>query len=1161
MDNLLQHGVLRLDGAPEGQDARILALMAREAWETARSPMLHVVLDDARLYTLKSLWHFFAPDIHVITIPAWDCLPYDRVSPNQDVIAERVRAFVELASLAERKGPTIIVTPVNAASQRIPALKYFAGSLFILKKGGRLNRDKLQEFLVNQGYQRSDTVREPGEFAIRGSIIDLYPAGFELPVRIDCFDDEIETIRNFDPQEQISLETIDELTLTPATEIILSQENIGNFRARYREYFGAQQGNDPLFEAISEGHRYPGMEHWLPLFYAETQTLFDAVPERTPVVFDHQLEAAYHERMGQVIDFYNARMQVAEAKDKNSVAGNYKAIAPTLLYLLESDWQNALARPVRRLLSPFHSDASGGIDCGAKQAPNLAAQAASSPTASYDALKANLQQWASDGKKSVIACYSEGSLERVRQLCTEHAIPHDGVIAQGENFKALKTGIIYFCILPLEHGFVAPDLALITEQDFLGDRLTRPAKRRRRSENVLTNVSDLNVGDLIVHVEHGVGKFDGLVTLTIGEVAHDCVRILYADNDKLFIPVESLDVLSRFGSDQNTTPLDRLGGAGWQARKARVKKRLLEMAEGLIAIAAKRKTAEAPEISIPDGSYHEFTARFPYQETDDQERAINDVLTDLHQGNVMDRLVCGDVGFGKTEVAMRAAFVAAMAGLQVAVVVPTTLLARQHYANFVKRFAGFPLKIGQISRMVTTKEANRVRDLMAQGQMDIVIGTHSLLSANTKFQNLGLMIIDEEQNFGVKQKEKLKEMRENVHVLTLTATPIPRTLQLSMAGIRELSIIATPPVDRLAVRTSVMPFDPVIIREAIMREYYRGGQCFYVCPRLSDLDDAQKMLAELVPEIRTIQAHGQMSATELDERMTAFYEGQYHLLLATNIIESGLDIPNANTLIVHRSDMFGLSQLYQVRGRIGRSKRRGYAYFTYKDDKMLSESAKQRLHVISTLDTLGAGFQLASYDMDIRGPGNLLGEEQSGHIKEVGVELYQQMLEEAVQAVRSGQGLDAASLDTEWTPTINLGLPVLIPDAYVPDLPVRMSLYRRLASMAEQEDLDRFAIEVVDRFGPMPDEVKNLLDIISIKQMCKKAGVEKIEAGPKGAVITFRKNTFGNVEKLLAYMHKQMGTMKLRPDQKLTYLRAWDDLAVRVKGVQALAQDLAGLAA
>ena len=1137
MSDNLQHGTFRLDGAPEGQDARVLAQMAKTAWETSRAPLLHVVRDDTRLYTLRELYAFFAPDIRLISIPAWDCLPYDRVSPSQDIITERVKAFVALSD-DKWEGPTIIMAPLNAVTQRIPSLDNFSQADFNLRSGGKIHREKLQKFLIDQGYVRADTVREPGEYAIRGSIIDLYPAGYENPVRIDCFDDEIETIKTFDPMEQTSIEAIDSLNLTPMSEIILSQENITRFRAKYRELFGAQTKDDTLFEAISEGHRYPGMEHWLPLFYEKTQTIFEIVPDRTPLVFDPQIEAVYHERMGQVIDFYNARIAVAETKNKTTAA-NYKAIAPTLLYLLESDWQNGTSRPVRRILSPFPGDGEGGIDCGAKQAPNLAAQ----PEKSYELLQANIIEWKNKKKRIVLACYSEGSLERVRNLCKEHDVKIDKV---------------EFIILSLEHGFIAPDLALITEQDFLGDRLTRAVKRKRRKENVLTNVSDLNVGDLIVHSEHGVGKFDGLITLEVDGVAHDCVRIIYADNDKLFIPVESLDVLSRFGSDMNTTALDRLGGAGWQARKAKVKKRLLEMAEGLIEIAAKRKTAAAPEIAIPDGSYNEFTARFPYQETEDQERSISDVLNDLHQGTVMDRLVCGDVGFGKTEVAMRAAFVAAMAGLQVAVVVPTTLLARQHYANFTKRFAGFPLRIAQLSRMVTAKEASKSRELLAAGQVDIVIGTHSILSKQVRFNDLGLLIIDEEQNFGVKQKEALKALRENVHVLTLTATPIPRTLQLAMTGIRDLSLITTPPVDRLAVRTAVMPFDPVIIREAIMREYYRGGQCFYVCPRLSDLEDAQKMLAELVPEIRTVQAHGQMSATELDERMTAFYEGQYHLLLATNIIESGLDIPNANTLIVHRSDLFGLSQLYQIRGRIGRSKKRGYAYFTYKDDKLLTETAKQRLHVISTLDTLGAGFQLASYDMDIRGAGNLLGEEQSGHIKEVGVELYQQMLEEAVHAVRTGQGIEEA-FDNDWTPTINLGTPVLIPDKYVADLPVRLSLYRRLASMTEQEDIDRFAIEMVDRFGPMPDEVKNLLDIITIKQLCKKAGIEKIDAGPKGAVLTFRKNQFSAVDKLIQYAQKQMGTVKLRPDQKLAYLRAWDDVAIRMKGVRGLAQDLADM--
>jgi transcription-repair coupling factor (superfamily II helicase) len=1148
MINSLQHGTIRIDGAPEGQDARIVASLAISAWESIRSPILHLVRDDERLHTMQILLSYFAPNVTQIVIPAWDCIPYDRVSPNQDILAARAKAFATLARADAINGPTVILSPLNAVVQRMPPLSMFSDANFVLQTGKSFDRGALLVFLEGQGYNRVGTVHEMGEFAVRGSIIDMYPADAALPVRIDCFGDDIEAIKSFDPVEQTTVETIDQVDLTPTYEILLTKENIARFRSRYRELFGAVHTDDTLFDSISSGYRAAGMEHWLPLFFEKTETLFDWLPERTPLVMDDQLGSVYNDRMAQIVDFYNARAEQEKPANKKSINTGpvYHPVPPPLFFLNEKEWREATNRLIVRELLPFQIGLEEGVLHGdAKQAPQLSVQGQQSPSAIYEVLKANLAEWRNAKKKVVLACYSEGSKERIKQLCLDHEVPVAG---------------IEFTVLPLEHGFIAPDLALLTEQDLLGDRLTRSPKRKRRAENIIMSASELVVGDFVVHIEHGIGKFDGLVTMTVDGAAHDCVCLLYADNDKLFVPVENLDVLSRFGSEHSSAQVDRLGGAGWQARKARFKKRLLEMAEGLIALAAKRSMSETPEISIPEGSYQEFCARFPYQETDDQERSIADVLADLHSDKAMDRLVCGDVGFGKTEVAMRAAFVAAMAGLQVAVVVPTTLLARQHSANFIKRFKGFPIKIAQLSRMVTANEATQTRDWLAKGQVDIVIGTHALLAEKTKFQNLGLMIIDEEQNFGVKQKEKLKEMRENVHVLTLTATPIPRTLQMAMSGIRDLSLMATPPVDRLAVRTSVLPFDPLIVREAIMREFHRGGQIFYVCPRLSDMDDVQKMLTELVPEIKLVQAHGQMSATELDERMTAFYEGQYHLLLATNIIESGLDIPNANTLIVHRSDLLGLSQLYQIRGRIGRSKARGYAYFTYKDENLLTESAKQRLHVISTLDTLGAGFQLASYDMDIRGAGNLLGEEQSGHIKEVGVELYQQMLQEALENVKAGDK-NIEALDNSWSPTINLGLTVLIPEAYVTDLPVRLGLYRRLASLDEPAAIDAFAVELVDRFGPYPIEVKNLLDVMMIKHLCKQAGVERIDAGPKGAVLSFRKNQFASVDKLLAYMHKQMGTVKLRPDQKLTYLRAWDDLAIRMQGVRALAHDLADMVA
>ncbi|MCD8497817.1 MAG: transcription-repair coupling factor [Alphaproteobacteria bacterium] len=672
----------------------------------------------------------------------------------------------------------------------------------------------------------------------------------------------------------------------------------------------------------------------------------------------------------------------------------------------------------------------------------------------------------------------------------------------------------------------------------------------------------MDEGDLVVHVDHGIGRFVALETVKAAGVMHDCLKLEYAGGDKLFIPVENLEVLSRFGSDEaGTVQLDKLGGAGWQARKARVKKNLMEIADHLLGIAAARQLKKAPKLDVSADIYNQFAARFPYAETDDQERAIVDTLSSLAGEYPMDRLICGDVGFGKTEVAIRAAYVAAMSGAQVALIVPTTLLARQHYQNFAARFTGTSIRIGQLSRMVTTTEANKTKDGIADGSVNIVIGTHALLAKGIKFAHLGLVIVDEEQKFGVKQKEKLKELQENVHVLTLSATPIPRTLQMSLTGVKEMSLITTPPVDRLAIRTFVMPYDPMIIREAILREHYRGGQSFYVCPRISDMEDLEKELKELVPEVKVITAHGQLSPEDLDERMTAFYEGAFDVLLATNIIESGIDIPTANTMIVHRSDMFGLAQLYQIRGRIGRSKLRAYAYLTYQPGQKLTDQAMKRLEVMETLDTLGSGFQLASHDMDIRGAGNLLGEQQSGHIKEVGVELYQQMLEEAVAAARHGVNIgDLATIEESWSPNINVGASVLIPENYVEDLGLRMGLYRRLQDLETPEDIESFAAELIDRFGALPEEVENLLDTVAIKQLCKKAGVASVEAGPKGAVIKFRNNTPPNVEGLMKWIGTKAGSVKIRPDSSMMAIRAWEKPRHRLAGVKTLMKELAALA-
>jgi len=672
-------------------------------------------------------------------------------------------------------------------------------------------------------------------------------------------------------------------------------------------------------------------------------------------------------------------------------------------------------------------------------------------------------------------------------------------------------------------------------------------------------VSSLDEGDLVTHIDHGIGKFLELETVTIGKIHHDCLKIEYAGGDRLFVPVENIEVLSRFGGDEGTVQLDKLGGAGWQARKARVKKDLMEMADGLLKIAAARQLKKTQPIEIPQEKYNEFAAKFPYAETEDQERAIEDTLESMAGTHPMDRLVCGDVGFGKTEVALRAAYVAAMDGYQVAIVAPTTLLARQHTMGFMQRFAGTNLRIGQLSRLVSTKDANATKEGLKDGSVNIVIGTHALFGKGIEFDNLGLLIVDEEQRFGVKQKERLKEFKNNVHILTLTATPIPRTLQMSLTGVKEMSLITTPPVDRLAVRTFVMPVDTHVIREALLREHYRGGQSFYVCPRIKDMQELEDMLKELVPEVKVITAHGQMPPQDLEDRMTAFYDGQYDVLLATNIIESGIDIPTANTMIIHRADMFGLAQLYQIRGRIGRSKVRAYAYLTYPPNDLLNPQAQKRLEVMETLDTLGSGFQLASHDMDIRGSGNLLGDQQSGHIKEVGVELYQQMLEEAVAMAREGVSLDDMPPEKGWSPTINIGTSVLIPETYVEDLGVRMSLYRRLTDLIEPEDVEAFAAELIDRFGDLPEEVGNLLDIVAIKQLCKKAGISSVEAGPKGAVLTFHENIPPNVDGLMGWIATQRGAIKLRPDQKLVAIRQWDSPVKRVKGVQSLMKELSAL--
>ena len=1147
---------LTLSGVADGAESLVVADLARTVAARAGAPATSLVVicrDGPRMAALARALTFFAPDMAVLEFPAWDCLPYDRVSPHAGVVAQRMTALARLARVKGRDRPSILLTTVNAALQRVPARDLVATQSLSVAPGNVLDMESITRWLELNGFTRASTVREPGDYAIRGGIIDLYAPGMAEPVRLDFFGDQLESIRSFDPETQRSTDQLRALDLVPVSEFQLTTETIRCFRLGYVEAFGAPTPDDLLYEAVSEGRRHPGMEHWLPLFHSRMETIFDYAPA-SPVVLEPLDEDAARERLDQIADYHEARMQALALRDGGPP---YRPLPPDRLYLPDTEWRERLNASALARLTPFAVPDSQGqvVDAGTRQGHNFAAERAEPGRNVFEAVTKHVFALQAARKRVVIALWSGGARERMSHVLAEHGLNNLTAVASWQEAQGLPLPQVGLAVLGLESGFETADAAVIGEQDILGDRLVRPRRAARRPENFIAEATSLAAGDLVVHVDHGIGRFVGLRAIEAAGAPHDCLEIHYAGGDKLFLPVENTELLSRYGSEETHVDLDRLGGGAWQARKARMKSRIREIANELIKVAAERQTREAPRLTVEHGPYDEFCASFPYEETDDQQAAIDTVIGELASGRPMDRLICGDVGFGKTEVALRAAFVAAMNGKQVAVVVPTTLLARQHTRTFTERFRGFPVKIGQASRLVTGKELASVKKGIADGSIDIVVGTHALLGKTIAFKDLGLLIVDEEQHFGVAHKEKLKQLRAEVHVLTLTATPIPRTLQLALSGVRDLSIIASPPVDRLAVRTFVSPFDPLVVREALLRERYRGGQSFYVCPRIEDLGGQKEFLERHVPEIKVAVAHGQMPSTVLDDIMSAFYDGKYDLLLSTSIVESGLDIPNANTLIVHRADRFGLSQLYQLRGRVGRAKVRAYSLFTLPAERKITVQAEQRLKVLQSLDTLGAGFQLASHDLDLRGAGNLLGEEQSGHIKEVGFELYQQMLEEAVASLKAGI---TAPVADKWSPQITIGTPVMIPEEYVADLPVRLALYRRLAEIEDEREIESFGAEMADRFGPLPVEVEHLLQIVAIKALCRQANVEKIEAGPKGAVVTFRENTFANPERLIAFIREQ--SARVRPDQKVVFFDDWEQAEDRLAGTKQILRRLVDLA-
>ena len=1132
------------------KDAEAFAI--KDLYYTSDKDILCILSDGVSLQQTYENLLYIAPDIEVLQFMAWDSVPYDRVSPNPNILSKRIDTLSKIVLDNERRKRRIVLCSAGSIIQKLPPKKIFFNTRRNIRVGENLDFNNFLHYASVNGYMRVEQVMEAGEYAVRGDIIDIFPSGSDKPIRIDLFDSEIERIRFFEVETQRSTQDIKFYSFDSANEVVLDKNTIKSFRSKYREEFGLDGLKDEIYENISNQKKYLGMENWLPFFYdEELPCLFDYMPT-ADVIIGIDVENALTSKFETVIDHYNARIDNLKINDISEV-DKYRPVRPELMYLDNNVFNDKLNMhsycKLTNLSIPQSKDI---IDYNTVPQKSFASLKNINNLTVYKELSDELKT--NENKKRIICCYSEGTMDRMYNILVENGIENLHI---AQSYKdainiAQKKGVA-LALLGLQHGFSSDDLYVVTEQDIWGERKNIRKTKKVTAENLIDDISSLNIGEYVVHIEHGIGRFDGLENIITDGIAHDCLKLIYANNDKLYVPVENIEVISRYGSEDSNVVLDTLGGCAWEAKKAKVKEKIKDIAEKLIKIAAERRMKKA-EIFIPDRSlYEEFCNRFLYTETDDQINAINDVIKDLSLGMPMDRLICGDVGFGKTEVAIRAAFSVASSGAQVALIVPTTLLARQHYLNFKERLKGFPVKVKMLSRLTTSKEAKAIKQELKNGSLEIVIGTHALLAKDIDFCNLGLLIIDEEQHFGVTHKERLKQLKSDVHILTLSATPIPRTLQLSLTGVKQLSIIATPPVDRLAARTFVMPFDKMMIKEAIYREKYRGGQTFVVCPRVSDILQLEPKLKEIVPDIKIAIAHGQMSASTLEDVMCDFADKKADILLSTTIIESGIDLPNVNTMIIYRSDMFGLAQLYQLRGRIGRSKLRGYCYFTIPNQKTLTPIAKKRLDILQALNQLGAGFSLANHDLDIRGAGNILGTEQSGHIKDVGIALYHHLLEEEINRLKANNENDnkqTTETTCDWSVQILTGVPIIIPEAYITDLGIRLGLYKRIGSLKTRDDIINMREELIDRFGNVPEEVENLLKTVEIKQICKLTNIDRVEAGAKGILIGFHNNSVKNPEKLLSFISSQFGVFKIRPDQKLFIERDLTSYKTRLETIK-----------
>ncbi|WP_313222625.1 transcription-repair coupling factor [Pseudoxanthomonas mexicana] len=1069
-----------------------LAWSIASAARAHEGPLLVVARDNHEAHQLEADLHTLlgtAGDLPVVAFPDWETLPYDQFSPHPDIVSQRLSALHRLPTL--EKG--IVVVPVQTLMQRLSPLRHIAGGSFDYRMGQRLDFDAEKRRLEAASYRHVPQVLDPGDFAVRGGLLDVYPMGADAPLRIELLDDTIDSLRHFDPESQRSLDRVESVQLLPGREVPLDERSVERAMTLLRDRFDVDTRRSALYQDLKSGLAPAGVEYYLPLFFDATSTLFDYLhADALPVLTDGFGEAA-EAFWAQTRNRYDQRRHDIERP----------LLPPDELYLSPDSLRERLNQRQRvEVCGPQHSRHGDALPLGDQPLPPLPVAAKDAPAG--EALKSFLGHYPG---RVLIASDSPGRREALLEVLQAAALVPD-VLA---DFTAFRTGRDRFAITvaPLEDGFALndPRIAVLTERQLFPERATQAHRRRRTGrepEAIIRDLGELTEGAPIVHEDHGVGRYRGLIAMDVGGMPGEFLEIEYAKGDRLYVPVAQLHLISRYsGASPETAPLHSLGGEAWAKAKKKAAEKVRDVAAELLEIQARRQARAGLALHVDRPMYEPFAAGFPFEETPDQRAAIEAVLRDLQSSQPMDRVVCGDVGFGKTEVAVRAAFAAASAGKQVAVLVPTTLLAEQHYRNFRDRFADWPLKVEVLSRFKTAKEIKAELEKLAEGKLDVIVGTHRLLQPDVKFKDLGLVIVDEEQRFGVRQKEALKALRANVHLLTLTATPIPRTLNMAMAGLRDLSIIATPPANRMAVQTFVTPWDDALLREAFQRELSRGGQVYFLHNDVESIGRMQRELQELVPEARIGVAHGQMPERELEQVMLDFQKQRFNVLLCTTIIESGIDIPNANTIIMNRADKFGLAQLHQLRGRVGRSHHRSYAYLVVPDKRSITADAQRRLEAIASMDELGAGFTLATHDLEIRGAGELLGEDQSGQMAEVGFSLYTELLERAVRSIKAGHLPDVDVGQERRGADVELNVPALIPEDYLPDVHTRLTLYKRISSAPDKEDLRDLQVEMIDRFGLLPDPAKYLFATAELKLAANALGIRKLELGEHGGRIVF----------------------------------------------------------